>query len=65
LVVLFFISNKVINNIIGNSNLGEQAIIDITSQERERNQTQQTLKELRAQRKKQDDLTYVDISKDD
>jgi hypothetical protein len=45
--------------------LVEQAIIDIASQERERNQTQQTLRELKEEYRKQDDVTYVDIGKDD
>lgn len=65
LIITFFISNKIINTVIGNSSLVEQAIIDIASQERERNQAQQTLRELKEEYRKQDDVTYVDIGKDD
>ena len=39
--------------------------MDITSQERERNETRQRLRELKEDYKKQDELTYVDIGKDD
>jgi FMN-dependent NADH-azoreductase len=40
-------------------------IIDITSQERERSQSRATLQKLKDEYKKQDDLTHIDISKDD
>jgi hypothetical protein len=65
MIVCFFVCNTVINKIISSSSLAEQAITDVIKQERERNETQQTLRELKDEYKKRDDLTYVDISKDD
>lgn len=64
LISTFLIINWLINNSISHSQLAEQAIIDIVSQEKERSKLQQTLKELKDQYKKQDDLTHIDISKD-
>ncbi|MDR0739386.1 MAG: hypothetical protein LBF00_00655 [Mycoplasmataceae bacterium] len=65
LIILFIVCNRVINTIIGYSASNEQMIIDITSQERERSQSRATLQKLKDEYKKQDDLTHIDISKDD
>jgi F0F1-type ATP synthase delta subunit len=63
LIILFLISNKIINHFIGCSQLGAQAITDIANQASERHQSQQTLRELKELYKKQDDLTSVEIDK--
>jgi hypothetical protein len=65
MIVMMLICNKVIGYIISNSGLGSQAIVDITEQERERNQTLKRLRELQEERKKQDTLTHVDLGKED
>jgi hypothetical protein len=55
----------IVNFVIGNSASNEQAIVDIVNQEKERRASQKALRDLKEQYKKQDDLTYIDIDKDD
>ncbi|MDR1235068.1 MAG: hypothetical protein LBJ97_03250 [Mycoplasmataceae bacterium] len=64
LIIFFLLTNYFINGWIGRSGLAEQAINDITADERDRNQSRKTLRDLTNTAKKQDKMEYVDIDKD-
>jgi hypothetical protein len=53
-----------INYFLGNSVAAEQAIVDITTSERDRNASRKTLNELKDQYRKEDNLTHIEIDKD-
>lgn len=64
LTVIFLGTNRMINYFLGNSVAAEQAIVDITTSERDRNASRKTLNELKDQYRKEDNLTHIEIDKD-
>ncbi|MDR1991773.1 MAG: hypothetical protein LBP70_03545 [Mycoplasmataceae bacterium] len=63
--ITFLLVNKFINFLMLKSGIGDQSINELVNRERERIESSNTLKDLKEQYKKGDDLTYVDLNKDD
>jgi hypothetical protein len=64
-VICFFSLNALINFCISrNGQLAERAIKDISNSERDRNISNQALRDLTKEYKDKDKMTYVDIDKD-